>query len=115
MRPRLDRTVVVLALVVATAVVAGIGRRDAAVRARDCPADRLDPARQHVPLPGRDDAIVRIGPFAPTWTGLEAALQATLRVVAFALSVAVFALTTPTDDLRRGPRAARARPARGRS
>ncbi len=48
--------------------------------------------------PGASDAIVDVGPLAPTWTGLAAALQATLRVVAFALSVAVFSLTTPTDD-----------------
>jgi energy-coupling factor transport system permease protein len=48
--------------------------------------------------PGASDAIVKIGPLAPTWTGLTAALQATMRVVAFALSVAVFSLTTPTDD-----------------
>jgi energy-coupling factor transport system permease protein len=50
-------------------------------------------------FPGATDVIARIGPLAPTWTGLAAALQATLRVAAFALSVAVFALTTPTDDL----------------
>lgn len=50
-------------------------------------------------FPGATDTIVQIGPLAPTWTGLTAALQATLRVVAFALSVAVFSLTTPTDDL----------------
>jgi energy-coupling factor transport system permease protein len=50
-------------------------------------------------FPGATDTIVSIGPLAPTWTGLTAALQATLRVVAFALSVAVFSLTTPTDDL----------------
>lgn len=49
-------------------------------------------------FPGAMDAIVRVGPLAPTWTGLAAALQATLRVIAFALSVAVFSLTTPTDD-----------------
>ena len=39
------------------------------------------------------------GPGPATWTGLTAALQATLRVVAFALCVAVFSLTTATDDL----------------
>lgn len=50
-------------------------------------------------FPGATDPIIRIGPLTPTWTGLGAALQATLRVVAFALSVAVFSLTTPTDDL----------------
>ena len=49
--------------------------------------------------PGATDVIARIGPLTPTWTGLTVALQAMLRVVAFALSVALFALTTPTDDL----------------
>lgn len=49
--------------------------------------------------PGATDIIVPLGPFAATWTGLAAALQATLRVEAFALSVAVLALTTATDDL----------------
>jgi len=49
--------------------------------------------------PGATDVIATIGPLSPTWTGLTVALQAMLRVVAFALSVAVFALTTPTDDL----------------
>jgi energy-coupling factor transport system permease protein len=49
--------------------------------------------------PGATDVIAEIGPFKATWTGLTEALQATLRVVAFALSVAVLALTTDTDDL----------------
>jgi energy-coupling factor transport system permease protein len=49
--------------------------------------------------PNATDAIVTIGPLTPTWTGATAALQATLRVVAFGLSAAVFALTTPIDDL----------------
>jgi energy-coupling factor transport system permease protein len=49
--------------------------------------------------PGATDVIAVVGPFQATWTGLTVALQAMLRVVAFALSVAVFALTTPTDDL----------------
>ena len=50
-------------------------------------------------FPGARDPIGSIGPFTATWTGLVAALQATLRVGAFALSVAVFSLTTSTDDL----------------
>ena len=50
-------------------------------------------------FPGAQDVIVRIGPIAATGSGLAAALQAALRVVAFALSVAVFSLTTETDDL----------------
>lgn len=49
--------------------------------------------------PGATDALLAIGPFQATGTGLAAAMQASLRVVAFALSVAVFSLTTPTDDL----------------
>ncbi|MEO8250965.1 MAG: energy-coupling factor transporter transmembrane component T [Chloroflexota bacterium] len=50
-------------------------------------------------FPGATDPIFGIGPFTPTWTGLEAALQATLRVVAFAMSVAILVLTTRPDDL----------------
>ena len=49
--------------------------------------------------PNAHDAITQIGPLTPTYTGATAALQATLRVVAFGLSAAVFVLTTPTDDL----------------
>lgn len=49
--------------------------------------------------PGATDVISVVGPFTATWTGLTAALQAGLRVVAFALSVAALALTTSTDDL----------------
>jgi energy-coupling factor transport system permease protein len=49
--------------------------------------------------PGATDVIVPLGPFNPSWSGLIAATQATLRVVAFATSVALFALTTTTDEL----------------
>jgi energy-coupling factor transport system permease protein len=49
--------------------------------------------------PRASDTIFELGPFHATATGLTAALQATMRVVAFALSVAVFALTTRTDEL----------------
>lgn len=40
-----------------------------------------------------------LGPLRPTWTGLEAALQATLRVLAFGFSVVVLVLTTEPDHL----------------
>lgn len=49
--------------------------------------------------PGARDPLFSIGAFTATGAGLAAALQATLRVVAFALSVAAFSLTTSTDDL----------------
>jgi energy-coupling factor transport system permease protein len=49
--------------------------------------------------PGATDRIVVIGPLAPTWTGLAFAVQATLRVVAFAMSAALLGLTTAADEL----------------
>ena len=49
--------------------------------------------------PDATDVIFTIGPFDATGTGLVAASQAALRVLAFATSVALFALTTRTDEL----------------
>ena len=50
-------------------------------------------------FPNATDVLVRLGPFAATGTGLIAGVQGALRILAFALSVAVLSLTTPTDDL----------------
>lgn len=50
-------------------------------------------------FPNAHDVIVRIGPFEPTWTGLQAATQAAVRVIGFACSVLLFGLTTSADDL----------------
>jgi len=90
---------VVLAMVVATAAVARIGRSMVPFALAVIPLVASILLINTFLFPGATDVIVRIGPLSPTWTGLEAALQATLRVAAFALSVAVFALTTPTGDL----------------
>ena len=49
--------------------------------------------------PGATDRLFVLGPFSATGTGLVAASQAALRVLAFATSVALFALTTRTDEL----------------
>jgi energy-coupling factor transport system permease protein len=49
--------------------------------------------------PGATDTLFVLGPFSATGTGLVAASQAALRVLAFATSVALFALTTRTDEL----------------
>lgn len=49
--------------------------------------------------PGATDRIFTVGPLAPTWTGLAAAVQAALRVVTFAMSVALLGLTTTPDHL----------------
>ncbi len=88
-----------LVLVAITAVVAGVGRAMRPFVLATIPLVASIILVNTFLYPGATDVIARIGPLAPTWTGLAAALQATLRVVAFALSVAVFGLTTPTDDL----------------
>lgn len=49
--------------------------------------------------PGATDRIVALGPLDPTWTGLTVAVQAALRVIAFAMSVALLGLTTVPDHL----------------
>jgi energy-coupling factor transport system permease protein len=49
--------------------------------------------------PGATDTIAQIGPFNATWTGLQVALFSALRIVAFAVAVGVFALTTTVDAL----------------
>ncbi len=90
---------VVLALVLATALVAGVSRRMLPFVLATLPLVLSIMLINTFLFPGAHDPIGTIGPFTATWTGLLAALQATLRVVAFALSVAVFALTTDTDDL----------------
>ena len=91
--------IAVLLIVAATALVAHVGRRMLPFVLATIPLVASIILVNTFLFPGATDVIVRLGPLAPTWSGLTAALQATLRVVAFALSVAVFSLTTPTDDL----------------
>jgi energy-coupling factor transport system permease protein len=89
---------VVLALVIVTALVAGVGRRVLPFVLATLPLVVSILLINTFLFPGAKDPIGSVGPFTATWTGLTAALQATFRVVAFALSVAVFSLTTVTDD-----------------
>lgn len=91
--------VVVLAVVLATAIVARVGRAMLPFLLATIPLIASILLVNTFLYPGATDVIVRIGPLAPTWSGLEFATQAALRVVAFALSVAVFGLTTRADDL----------------
>jgi energy-coupling factor transport system permease protein len=90
---------VILALVVASAAIAHLGRPLVKFALATVPLIASILLVNTFLFPGATDVLIRVGPFAATGTGLVAALQATLRVVAFALSVAVFSLTTPTDDL----------------
>ena len=88
-----------LGVVVVTAIVARIGRAMLPFVLATIPLVASILVINTFLYPDATDTLFELGPFAATGTGLTAALQATLRVVAFALSVAVFALTTPTDDL----------------
>jgi energy-coupling factor transport system permease protein len=90
---------VVFVAVVVSGAVAGVLRRTLPFALATIPLVASILVVNTFLYPNAKDAIVTIGPLTPTWTGAAAALQATLRVVAFGLSAAVFALTTPIDDL----------------
>jgi energy-coupling factor transport system permease protein len=91
--------VVVLAVVIVSAAVSGVLRRTALFALATVPLVVSILLVNTFLYPGAHDVMATIGPLQPTWTGATAALQATLRVVAFGLSAAVFGLTTPIDDL----------------
>jgi energy-coupling factor transport system permease protein len=91
--------VAVLVLVLAIALAAGVARQMRPFVLATIPLMASILLINTFLYPGARDVIVHLGPLAPTGTGLAAAIQASLRVVAFALSVSVFSLTTPTDDL----------------
>ena len=50
-------------------------------------------------LPGASDPIARLGPLAPTWSGLRFGLLTSARLLAFSSAVALAYLSTPVDDL----------------
>lgn len=90
---------VVLIATLALTVHAGILRRALKALLLTTPLVLSIVVVNTIAYPGATDVIARIGPFTATESGLIAALQAVLRVAAFGLSVALFSMTTPTDDL----------------
>lgn len=50
-------------------------------------------------LPGATDAIFRLGPIAPTWSGLRFGAQVAVRLLAFSLALVLVYLTTGVEDL----------------
>jgi energy-coupling factor transport system permease protein len=50
-------------------------------------------------LPGATDPILRLGPLAPTWSGLWFGLQTVVRLFAFSSAIALVYLTTAVDDM----------------
>ena len=91
--------VAVLVLVLAIALVSGVARQMRPFVLATIPLIASILLVNTFLYPGATDTVLSLGPLHATGTGLAAAVQASLRVVAFALSVAVFSLTTPTDDL----------------
>ncbi len=90
---------VVLAIVAASGLWAGVGRAFLPFLLATVPLIASILLVNTFLYPGATDAIVRIGPLLPTWTGLAFATQAALRVIAFAMSVALLGLTTRPDHL----------------
>jgi energy-coupling factor transport system permease protein len=91
--------VVVLAVVVLTAARAGALRGFAPYVLATVPFVVSVMLINTFLYPGAGDVLFTVGPFAATREGLVDALQTSLRVVAFALSAALFALTTTTEQL----------------
>jgi energy-coupling factor transport system permease protein len=91
--------IVVLALVGTIAISAHIARRTVPFALATIPLVASIFLVNTFLYPGATDVLFKLGPVTATGSGLAAALQATLRVVAFALSVAILSLTTSTDDL----------------
>ena len=90
---------VVLALVVAVGVATRNGRELFLIGLATLPLVVSITIVNLFLLPGATDAIVRVGPLAPTWSGLGAALLTSARLIAFSSAVALAYLTTPVDDL----------------
>jgi energy-coupling factor transport system permease protein len=90
---------VVLAIVVVTALVAGVQRGLVRVGLVSLPIVASILVINLFLLPGASDPIVRIGPIQPTWSGLAFGIQVTLRLMAMSLALALVYLTTDIDDL----------------
>jgi len=90
---------VVIAVCVGVTIAARIARRSVLLVLASIPLLLSIVLVNTFLYPGATDPIVQLGPVRPTWTGLAAAVQATLRVVAFGFSVVVLILTTEPDHL----------------
>jgi energy-coupling factor transport system permease protein len=89
----------VLAMLAASASIAQVARQLAMIAALTLPVVSSILVINTFLLPGAHDPIVRLGPLAPTWSGLAFGIEVTLRLLAISLALALVYLTTPTDDL----------------
>jgi energy-coupling factor transport system permease protein len=91
--------VLVLAVVVAVALAARVMRGLIAIGLAALPLVVSILVVNLFLLPGASDPIVRLGPLAPTWSGLWFGLLTAARLLAFSSAVTLVYLTTPIDDL----------------
>lgn len=91
--------IVVLALVVLTALIAGVGRRLAVIAAVTIPIVASIMLINSLLYPGATDVVARIGPLSPSLSGFLFGLQITIRLLGASLALGVAYLTTRTDDL----------------
>ena len=91
--------VLILLVLAAVAVLAGVARQLAIVASLTLPVVGSILLINTFLLPGAHDAIVRFGPLAPTWSGLSFGVQVALRLLAISLALALVYLTTGVDDL----------------
>jgi energy-coupling factor transport system permease protein len=89
----------VLALVLMTALIAGVGRRLGVIAAVTIPIVASIMLINSLLYPGATDVIARIGPLSPSVSGFLFGLQITLRLLGASLALGVAYLTTRTDDL----------------
>ena len=89
----------VLAVVLATAAMARRMRGLAAIALATSPIVGSILVINLFLLPGASDPIARLGPLAPTWSGLSFGLQTVARLLAFSLAIGLVYLTTAVDDL----------------
>ena len=91
--------VAVFGVVLLTVAVTGVGRKLVPFVVASLPLVISILLINTFIYPGATDTIATVGPFTVTGTGLTVALQAALRVIAFALAIGVFVVTTDLDDL----------------
>jgi energy-coupling factor transport system permease protein len=90
---------VVLAVVLASAVAAGVLRALLTVAALAFTVIGSILLVNTFFFPGASDEIVRLGPVAATWSGLVFGVQVALRLFAFSLALALVYLTTGVEDV----------------
>jgi energy-coupling factor transport system permease protein len=91
--------ILVLAFVVLSAGIAGVGRRLGVIAAVTIPIVASIMLINSLLYPGATDVVARIGPLAPSISGFLFGLQITLRLLGASLALGVAYLTTRTDDL----------------